>query len=96
MGTTNRYIRLEKGHIFRIKYPFWDSLEYFVFWQSPIFCFSKNPIKEIEANNEDIQTGGIGKIDTFFNDYFKYITVPRLMIFLKYRLEFKVAWFKPV
>ena len=65
MGTTNTYIRLEKGHIFRIKYPFWDSLEYFVFWQSPIFCFSKNPIKEIEANNEDIQRGGIGKIDTF-------------------------------
>ena len=65
MGTTNRYIRLEKVHIFRIKYPFWDSLEYFVFWQSPIFCFSKNPIKEIEANNEDIRRGGIGKIDTF-------------------------------
>ena len=65
MGTTYRYIRLEKGDIFRIKYPFWDSLEYFVFWQSPIFCFSKNPIKEIEANNEDIQRGGIGKIDTF-------------------------------
>ena len=65
MGTKYRYIRLEKGDIFRIKYPFWDSLEYFVFWQSPIFCFSKNPIKEIEANNEDIRTGGIGKIDTF-------------------------------
>ena len=65
MGTKYRDIRLEKVHIFRIKYPFWDSLEYFVFWQSPIFCFSKNPIKEIEANKEDIQRGGIGKIDTF-------------------------------
>ena len=65
MGTTYWYIRLEKVHIFRIKYPFWDSLEYFVFWQSPNFCFSKNPIKEIEANNEDMLRGGIGKIDTF-------------------------------
>ena len=40
------------------------------------------------------QGGVLGKL-ILFEWLFKYISVVRFMIFLNYRLEFKVAWFKP-